>query len=371
MSYALTVLCHDWQRYFAGVLAVAFSVVLVITQFGLLRGAFSLTSVPIDHASADLWLGARGVVSVDVGKPIPTYYLSRLQIQPEVEKTEPLLIAFRYWARPDGGTELCIIVGARLEPESLGAIRELTPELRHALGEPGAIVVDEGELHRLGIHGIGDSAELNQRRVRVVGLTRGLLSLQGPYVFCSLDTAATILGMPEDQTIYILGRCRQGADAQRVRDRFRDHPQMFVMTRDEFSLQSQLHWLTRTRAGIALGAAAVLGLLVGGVVTRQTLYAAIASSIREYAMLQALGIPRWRLRRHVLTISFWLAIVGVLLSLPVVLILMQLAGQLRVPLLIDGSLVAAAALLNLLVAVLSGLGALNSLRQAEPALLLR
>ena len=38
-----------------------------------------------------------------------------------------------------------------------------------------------------------------------------------------------------------------------------------------------MHWLTKTKAGIALGYAAALGLLVGAVVTSQTLYAAMAA----------------------------------------------------------------------------------------------
>ena len=61
--------------------------------------------------------------------------------------------------------------------------------MRDALTEPNSIVVDRVERDRLGITGVGDYAEINKVRVRVVGETKGLKSLAGPYVFCSRPTA--------------------------------------------------------------------------------------------------------------------------------------------------------------------------------------
>src|SRR5216110_2862753 len=83
---------------------------------------------------------------------------------------------------------------------------------------------------------------------------------------------------------------------------------MSTFTSAEFSVRSRVHWLTKTKAGIALGYSALLGLLVGAVVTSQTLYAAVAASLREYAILQALGIPRWRMAATVVAQSFWVGL---------------------------------------------------------------
>src|SRR5262249_50407729 len=196
---SLATLWHERQRFLSGILAVAFSALLIVLQCGLLLGLFAITSIPIDHSSADLWVGSPAVLSVDLGRPVPGTYLLRLASQPEVERAEIFLQGFMHWTKPKGGSELCIIIGSRLEDGALGALRELTPGLRSRLTEPGAIVVDEGELDRLGITGVGDTAEITGQRVRVVGLVRGLRSLSGPYVFCSLTTARALLRMPSDQ----------------------------------------------------------------------------------------------------------------------------------------------------------------------------
>jgi putative ABC transport system permease protein len=371
MSYSLATLWYERQRFLPGVLAVAFSALLIVLQCGLLLGLFAITSIPVDHTSADLWVGAPEVLSVDLGRPIPESYLLRVAGQPEVERAEVYCQGFMYWSKPDGGSELCIVIGSQLETDSLGAVSELTPDLRGRLAEPGAIVVDEGELDRLGIHGVGDVAEITNQRVRVVGLVHGLRSLSGPYIFCSAQTARSLLRLTSDQTTYVLARCRNAADAPAVVERLREYHTMTAFTSTEFSRRSRWHWLMKTKAGIALGFAALLGLLVGAVVTSQTLYAATAASLRELAVLRALGIPRWRMAALVMSQSFWVGLAGVALALPTVFGLKYAIGTAGVPVLLPQLLLGAASAVTMGMALLSGLAALRSLRLVEPAVLLR
>ena len=180
ISFALTTLWHERQRYLAGVLAVAFSALLIAFQCGLLLGMFSFASLPVDHTQAQVWVGGPEVASVDLGRPIrESRNLSRLAGQPEVERCEIYMQGFAYWVKPDGGSELSMVIGSRLEDRSLGAVRELTPELRARLSEPGAVVVDESDLDRLGIQGVGDIADISDKRVRVVGVVSGLRGIAG------------------------------------------------------------------------------------------------------------------------------------------------------------------------------------------------
>jgi putative ABC transport system permease protein len=146
---------------------------------------------------------------------------------------------------------------------------------------------------------------------------------------------------------------------------------MSAFTSEEFSLRSRLHWLTKTKAGVALGFAAALGLLVGAVVTSQTLYAATAASLREYAVLRALGIPRWRMALTVLAQSFWVGVAGLACATPAVFGLAQAAGAAGVPVQLPAWLLGGGAAVTMAMALLSGLAALRSLRLVEPAVLLR
>jgi putative ABC transport system permease protein len=106
-------------------------------------------------------------------------------------------------------------------------------------------------------------------------------------------------------------------------------------------------------------------------VTSQTLYAATAASLREYAVLRALGVPRWRMAMAVLTQSFWVGAIGAGLAVPAALVLAAAADQLGVRVDLPAGLLAGTAALTITLALLSGLSALRALRRLEPAALLR
>jgi putative ABC transport system permease protein len=372
--YSLKILWHGRNRFVPAILAVSFSAVLIAVQFGVLLGTLAVTSRPIDHAAAQIWIGIRDTPSIELGHPIPTSWMYRVQSQPEIEEVEDYLYEFNYWHKPTGGAAQCCIIGTRLERGALGVVNDLTPEIRTLLTEPGAIVVDETELERLGLsHGIGDTAEVAGHKVRVVGLVRGFKSIWGPYIFCSMQTARMLLFQYQsDEVQYLLARCRDVADVPAVIERLsRKYPEMEVISHHDFSIQTRLYWLTRTRVGLALGLTSVLALIVGLVITSQTLYAATAASLREFAVLRALGLPRWRISVLVLEQSFWIGLAGVITSIPATLVVARLAGLIGAEVLLPAWLVAGTIMVTMAIALVSGLLALRSLRLVEPANLLR
>jgi putative ABC transport system permease protein len=377
MNYSLATLWHERPRFLPGIGAVAFSAVLIALQCGLLLGLFKITSLPVDHTSADVWVGSPEVNSVDLGRPIQLSFLSRVAGDPRVAEVEPYYQAFASWIKPDGGSELCIVIGSNLEDGSMGALKELSPEMREALTEPNSIVIDSGERSRLGVTGVGDYAEINKVRVRIVGETKGLKSLAGPYVFCSRPTARLLLRnmTPRDTTTYYLVRCHHPKDAEGLvndlNNEFHDRHDMTAMTSDEFSFHSRKHWLLKTKAGIALGYTALLGLLVGAVVTSQTLYAATTASAKEYAILLAMGIPRRKVTTTVIVQSFWVGLFGIVLAYPTVHGLAELGRLLGVVIPLPWQILTVAAAVTMVMSMLAGLVALRSVRQIEPMNLLR
>src|SRR5439155_7015759 len=147
MSYTLATLWHDRQRYLPGILAVAFSAVLIALQCGLLFGLLSISTIPIDHADADVWIGPKKVLSVDTGQAISYSKMeSRVFGLPGVTQVEPYIQRFSFWEKPEGGTDMCILVGCWLTGDPIGPIRAIPEELRGKLREEGSVVVDESEL---------------------------------------------------------------------------------------------------------------------------------------------------------------------------------------------------------------------------------
>jgi len=149
------------------------------------------------------------------------------------------------------------------------------------------------------------------------------------------------------------------------------YPEMSIFTADEFSTKSRMYWLRRTKAGLALGYAALLGLLVGAIITAQTLYSATMAGAKEFATLLALGIPRTKIYGMVLWQSFWVGLIGVVIAYPVIHVLAYLAERAGSHVELRWEVLYGSFGLTLLTSLLSGLTALRSVRTIEPMSLLR
>jgi putative ABC transport system permease protein len=378
VRYALLMLWRERLRYLAAVLAVGFSALLVILQFGVLLGTISLISVPLDYCRADLFIASQGALSLDLGYPISEDWMSRLLLDPQVADVEPYFYSFEYCHHSRGGALVCCVVGTRLEEHAVGAVTGLTPELRGLLMEPMTVVIDESELQRLGLtHGVGETLEIGGKRVRVVGLLRDYKSIGGPFVFCSLPTARALLSFftvaaNANKTSFLVARCRQQGQAADTARRLKEqYPGMEVFTRQEFSARTRTHWVRETRTGLAMLFTSALALLVGLVITSQTLYAATVASLREYALLRAVGIPRRRIAHLILAQAVSVGVAGVAVGLPLSLGLGLLIDGTGGRVLLPAELLAAGVGVTLVTAGLSGLLALRALRLFEPITLLR
>lgn len=376
VPYALLILRRDWFRFLPALLAVSFSAVLIAVQCGLVMGLLMCTSVPIDHASADIWVMSPDANSLQQTYPIPDSWELRLSREPEIVRTEPYLMCEAAWHKPgQGSTELCFVIGMRLDDHSLGAIRELSPEMRGRLMEAGTIIVDEWELPNLGLrHGEGEIAEINGQRVRIVGTLSGFEGHNFIYVFCSMQTARQLVPRlrQRNQILCVLGQCRQTDDVPKVIARLRaQYPDMGVYSRDELAQRARIYWLVRSRGGMVMVCTIFLALLVGLMVTSQTLYAAVLASLKEYAVLDALGIPRWRIAALVLAQSFWIGAGGLLLAAPIIWLLRWAALLIRTRVLLEVEILAGTGALTLAIALLSGASALRPLRRIDAAELLR
>ncbi|MCE9562555.1 MAG: ABC transporter permease [Planctomycetes bacterium] len=375
MSYALQTLWHERTRYASGVLAVTFSAVLIALQCGLLLGLFKITSIPVDNTTADLWVGSTAVSSVDLGKPIPNSYISRVAGLPGVKMPEQYIANFANFFKPTGGTELCFLLGSLLDDGTSGAATLLSKEQREALTMPYAIVVDESDVKRLSLDSKDGEPKINGKKVHLIGTVKGLKSLAAPWVFCSLHTARQLMGqmLPPDHVTYLLARCDSPQRAKEVASELRaQYPDdMVAYTAEDFSFRSRMYWLTRTKAGLAIGYAALLGLIVGAVITAQTLYSATAANAKEFAILLALGIPRWRISLMVITQSFWVGIIGIAIAYPVCVGLRSIAMQFNTDVDMRWEILAGTATITVGMALIAGTLALRSVKQIEPMNLLR
>jgi putative ABC transport system permease protein len=369
--WALQTLWHERKRYWAGVMAVAFSVVLIAVQNGLVTGLMRMVSFPVDLSRADIWIAGPKVQSCDLGLMFDREAINKLVVRPEIERVDEYLQGFNFWKHPDVGQKLVIVAGCELDDGALGPVNVLPREMRQRLSEPGAVVINDKDKAKLGIKEVGESATVFGVRVRVVGFATNLASFTGPYIVCSLRTARQLLGMEPDKTYYLLAKCKNPADAPALAAELSKDGKVAAFTAAEFSQKSRWYWMRTTNAGVAMGFVGLLGLVVGAVITSQTLYGATVASLRELMVLRALGIPRMRIVWFVLAQAFYVGLLGIIVGIPVSFAVAGIGEAIGTKPTIDFLLLLGTSAIAMGTAGLAGLIALRSLSSVEPVQLLR
>jgi putative ABC transport system permease protein len=373
VSIARSMLLFDWRRYLAAVLAVTFSGLLVIVQLALLLGMFSTVSVVIDRSAADLWIGYRNTQSVDLGRPIAREADARAWAHRGVERVERYASAYGDLRREDGVPVSVIINGIDASPAALAFAKLLPPAQRALLREPDAILIDAADTRKLGAR-VGTVVEINGKRARIVGVVEGLRAIGGVNVVASHATARALAPETANLPTFSLVRLKPGYAADVVAGEIADNtrvPRYSVWTANDFSIRSQTYWLLESGAGIGSGFASLLALLVGLVITSQTLSGAILASIKEFAALRALGVSRGSLRAVVIEQAAWVGLAGLTVTALLTGAVAWLGHIGRIAMSFPWWMLLASATALMGIAVVSGLLALRPLLQAEPASLLR
>jgi putative ABC transport system permease protein len=271
-------------------------------------------------------------------------------------------------------------VGLTQDPQAASCPRPLQASLCAALAEPMSVVVDRAEADKLAATA-GGIGEVNGHRVHIVGIASGLRAIGATFVFASAQTVRSLADPPStdagpgtETATFLLAKLKPGSDAEAVRDALQPllrRDAFHLWTADEFSTATQRYWLLESGVGAGFLFSSLLGLVIGVVITSQTLRAAILSSLREYATFRAIGVSSARLGSVVLEQSLWIGVAGALATVVLSLLIAGLAQVLYVPLKLTLVSMIAAAVIGMVTAALSGVLALRELYRLEPAELLR
>jgi putative ABC transport system permease protein len=373
VSLARASLIYEWRRYLAAVLAVTFAGLLVLVQLALLLGLFGSVSIAIDQSKADLWIGYRNTKSVDLGRAVVSGSDSSALIHPLVSKVEPMSNAFADLRRSDGVAVSVFIYAIDPRPNAIAFARMLSAQQRALLEEPDSVLIDVADQEKLAAT-TGALVEINGKRAKIVGMVEGIRGVGGVSIITSQATARRMAPDIDGQPTYLLLKLAPGVNPKQVAKDLADRasaPRYSVWTAKDFSIQSQTFWLLESGAGIGSGFASLLALIVGVVITSQTLSAAILSSLKEYAALRALGVAHASLRHVVLEQSFWVGIVGITITGVLTLGIAWMGDALRIAMAFPWWLVSTIAVIVLIIALGSGVMALRPLFKAQPADLLR
>jgi putative ABC transport system permease protein len=304
-------LFHDKVRLTVTLTGIVFAVVLIVVELGLFVGFTVTTSSIIDNSHVDLWIVSKHTPYIEQGTAFSERKYYQVLATRGVASAEKYIVRFAQWKTPDGADESVQVVGFNPYTDVGGPWNVVEGNVED-LKKPDSIMVDELYKTKLGVTRIGEVFEINGRRARIVGFTRGIRAFTTtPYAFTSFKNAQDYSRLNADQTLFILVRAVPGTNIKVLQrdleSRVRD---IDAITTQQFSRMTRVYWMFTTGAGVAVLIAALLGLVVGVVVVAQTIYATTMDHIREYGTLKAMGAANSYIYRVIITQAGISAVIG-------------------------------------------------------------
>ncbi len=279
----------------------------------------------------------------------------------------PLVIGFADWQLPGGGMTPVFVAGSQsggLLPWNVvdGSVQNLTAR--------GAVAIDRSYFHRLGVTGIGSTAEIRGQRVRVAAVTEGIRSFTTtPYVFCDIEHARSYIGLPASKTSHFIVRLKPGADIDRVRQDIQSTvPGVEALTPGQFRNRSRSFWLFGTGAGAALFGGALLGVIVGTVIVAQTLYSSTKDHLKEFATLRAIGSSRLYILKVILAQALISAVVGFSIAGAIDLALVRMTTDAALPIVMTPELTVGLFGLTVVMCAIAAVAAIRVVTRIDPVL---
>jgi len=312
---AWTMLAHNISRLIFTILGVSTAFFLAAAQFGILIGWVYTTTALINHAQVDLWIMAKHTPTFEYSSPIPkqTVYLARST--PGVKWAQTMFVSWSNWIRPNGSNMSTQLIG--LDHDEVGGPWFMHNGDVHSIQRPKTVLIDELYREALGVYSLGNNGQLNGLTAHIGGFSEGIRTFTGiPHVFTSIKQALSYdLRYLDDEITYVLIRAEQGVDVKVLQQGLRKRVERTeVLTSEEFATLTAKYWMLKTGAGIGVVITAILGLLVGAIITSQTLFATTQENRCNYVSLLAIGFEKKILTLVVLLQSVMVSVSGIVIG---------------------------------------------------------
>lgn len=365
---------HNRARLLVTLFGVVFSAYLTLAETALYIGMMENATSIIRHSGADLWVASKGVQNFDFAKPFPDERLKLAQGRAELSWAKPISLSWGFLKLPDGAQELVEIIG--YDPAApVGGPWDMASGAPGDVGGGANMIVDESAAQRLGELRLGSLWELNDRSIKLVGLSRSAKTFTtAPIVFTSYVLAQDMTPDVSRQAAaaYIAIKLRNPADVERVAKALRhDLPDNEILTTSAFVERTILYWTVQTGMGAAFCLTAVLGLVVGAGTIGQTVFANTMEHLGEFATLKAMGATARDLNTIILAQAAIDASVGFWIAVPLALLSKAPLEKTGVTLAVDLKLIAALFCVTLAVALAAAYFSIRRVQNLDPATVFR
>ncbi len=301
----------------------------------------------------------------------PRDQLTRARAAPEVAQATALYFGSAKWrSGEDGKSPDVFVIG--FDPKArIFKVDDINRQLG-VLEQPDTVLVDTGTRPMFGPLTTGRVIKISDRTETIGGryiLGTGFMGL-GVILVSDQNFARLFPYRSLDQVNLGPIQLKPGVDPDRAAAELRKlvGPDTQIFTRNALDAHEVAYWTTRTSVGLIFGSGLIISFVVGIMVVYQTLATQVSRQLPQFATLKAIGYRDRTLDGTVITISLLIVIVGFVPALAAALgIYSVIRDETLLPVAMTGGRLAAVLLATLVMASISALLSLGSLRRADPA----
>jgi len=307
---ALKMLFGDKAKFLTLVVGLTFSVMLLTQQGSIFCGLMLRTASNVFETGAPIWVVDPKATSFNDVVDMKLSEVLRVRSIEGVKWAVPLALHGATAQSDKGDTGAVQIIG--VDDESLiGLPSGMTTGSYKDINQPGAVIIAKGRSERYGSPELGDYFELNDQRVRVVGILDTKKSFSPfPILYTTINKIQQLFPEKKRPVSFILVKNEASMPVKQLCAKIEAETGLHAFTLWDFVFLTMKFWAANTGIPINLGINVVMVIIIGTVISAQTLYAFMLENVRQFGTFKAIGIENSMLAKMVLFQSLTVGVIG-------------------------------------------------------------
>ena len=318
---AMQMLFGNRTRFLAIVFGLTCAALLVTQEAAIFLGYMTRTYAFIDDTpQADVWVANPELEFTDDAKRMPDTALQRVRGVAGVEWAQPMYKGVINVRMSNGHEQACSIVGVD-DATLMGGPPMMTEGHAQDLRSSESVIVDQAEAATRFAQKlpdgtteplkVGDTLEINDHRVRVVGFCKITKAFfWQPVLYMSYTQAIGVAPQTRRMLTFVIAKAQPGVDLHVLCRQIRESTGQAAYTASEFRKLTATYVVKQTGIAINFGIVVALGLFIGAAIAGQTFYTFTIDNLRYFGMLKAMGASDRALLRMILLQAIVSGVIG-------------------------------------------------------------
>ncbi len=365
---------HEKARLALTIVGIVFASILVLTQVGIYLGMVRNATAVIANTDADIWAAPKNIRNFDFANPVPEERINKVRAVSEVLWAEKIIVTWGFLKIANGGLEQVQIIG--FNPDTnVGAPWGMVEGRPSDVKGGRYIIMDRTSEKRVGNLQTGTLWELSGKRFRLVGLSQGIRSFTtAPIIFMAHDQLQNLSNglVHPGETTYIVAKLRDRNKSREVAAYLaQSMKDSDILTRNGFIYRTVEYWTVQTGVGMSFFLTALLGLMIGGAIVGQTIYANTMQYLKEYGTLKAMGATNEDIYKTIFAQAGMSAVAGYVVGATLMVTARGTIEKMGVPINLSVWLLISAFIIICLTCISSAVFSVRKIRTLDPAMVFR